>query len=441
MTKGKFDQPLISVGIPTYNRPKGLENVINDFLNQSYQNLEIIISNNSYDNPDVNKICEKFEQVDSRIKYFRQKENIGMYKNFEFVRSRAKGKYFCWASDDDEFDKNYILYCLEEYKKNPELILVGPICVLKLNGKELFKRKYDFDTVGLTRTQRINKIANYIRKSHMALYGLFKTEIIKKIPVLSILDSDGRIILEYCNHGAFKMLHKPLVSASLPFRYQDKINRKNFIDQSGFRHSFFLKHFETSYMSIYMTRMILKQKSNTPFEKLLAAYFILKAYHNNRLFFRPIHTIYNFFNGLKKKKTVLHISVQNINELYELKRSFTDFDYCNIFITKSPVFDEKEFDMTSISFNSKFKLINHIFRNQADERQYVLDRAKFQLNGITDIELYSTKRFKENKKLILKIGKIKQATYFKDELIAYPVKSYVNFKLSSDLTIGKKRFQ
>ena len=436
-----MNYPLVSVGIPTFNRPKGLEKVIQDFLNQSYQNLEIIISDNNSDNPEVKRICEEFEQVDSRIKYFRQKENIGMYKNFEFVRSQAKGKYFSWASDDDEFDKNYILYCFNEYKKNPELILVSPISVVKSNGKELFKRKYDFDTIGLTRTERINKIANYIRKSHMALYGLYKTEIIKKIPVLPILDCDGRVILEYCSHGAFKMLHKPLLRAYPPFRYQDKINRKKFIDQSEFRHSFFLKNFETSYMSIYMICMMLNQKGNTLFDKLQGAYFILKAYHNTRLFFRPIHTIYNFFSGLKKRKTLLHISVQNISELNELKRSVRDLDYSIIFITKSPLFDEKEFDITSISFNSKFKLINHIFRNQADERQYVLDQAKFHINGITDIELYSIQRYKENKKLLHRIGRIKKAIYFKEELIAYPVKSYVNFKLSGDLTIGKKKIQ
>ena len=38
--------PLVTVGIPTYNRPKGLERTLQCILNQTYANLEIIISDN-----------------------------------------------------------------------------------------------------------------------------------------------------------------------------------------------------------------------------------------------------------------------------------------------------------------------------------------------------------------------------------------------------------
>ena len=39
-----MNQPLVSVGIPTYNRPVGLKRTIEFFIAQPYQNLDIIIS-------------------------------------------------------------------------------------------------------------------------------------------------------------------------------------------------------------------------------------------------------------------------------------------------------------------------------------------------------------------------------------------------------------
>jgi len=41
-------QPLVTVGVPTYNRPKGLKRALNSLVNQTYQNLEIIVSDNFF---------------------------------------------------------------------------------------------------------------------------------------------------------------------------------------------------------------------------------------------------------------------------------------------------------------------------------------------------------------------------------------------------------
>ena len=68
------NKPLITIGIPTYNRPKGLEKTIQNFLNQTYQNLEIIISDNNSDDPEVLRICNDYLRNDSRVKLYSQKK-------------------------------------------------------------------------------------------------------------------------------------------------------------------------------------------------------------------------------------------------------------------------------------------------------------------------------------------------------------------------------
>ena len=52
--------PLVTVGIPTYNRAKGLERTLNCIINQTYKNLEIVISDNGSDDLTVKTILEKY---------------------------------------------------------------------------------------------------------------------------------------------------------------------------------------------------------------------------------------------------------------------------------------------------------------------------------------------------------------------------------------------
>lgn len=100
--------PLVSVGIPAYNRPNTLGDTLKSIINQSYQNIEIIISDNCSSDIEVSKIINKFIEKDSRIHYFKQLKNIGASANFKFVKEKASGEYFMWASDDDIWDKSYI---------------------------------------------------------------------------------------------------------------------------------------------------------------------------------------------------------------------------------------------------------------------------------------------------------------------------------------------
>ena len=75
----KFN-PLVTIAIPTYNRANAyLKTAISCALKQSYQNLEILISdNNSEDNTE--ELVNQFS--DRRIRYVKHPENIGFVKNW-----------------------------------------------------------------------------------------------------------------------------------------------------------------------------------------------------------------------------------------------------------------------------------------------------------------------------------------------------------------------
>ncbi len=119
-------EPLVSVCLPTYSRVEKLRRAVGTLLAATYQNLEIIISDNA--SPDgTEAFCRELAGRDSRIRYIRHPENIGATRNFEFVRGCVNGKYFIWHSDDDYLDPDCIGRCVRELERDESLALVSPL--------------------------------------------------------------------------------------------------------------------------------------------------------------------------------------------------------------------------------------------------------------------------------------------------------------------------
>ncbi|MEM5427379.1 glycosyltransferase family 2 protein [Cupriavidus oxalaticus] len=105
-------RPLVSVGIPTFNRPEGLRRTLCQILAQTHRNLEVIVSDNASTNPEVELVGMEFAAKDGRVRYIRQPANIGAMPNFKYVLQSATGDYFMWAADDDEWSPLFIEKCL-----------------------------------------------------------------------------------------------------------------------------------------------------------------------------------------------------------------------------------------------------------------------------------------------------------------------------------------
>lgn len=93
--------PRVSIGVPTYNRPAELALCLQDLRAQTYQDFEIVVSDNASGDPDVERLVRLAAADDSRIRYVRQSRNIGPLENFQAVLAEARGEYFIWAADDD----------------------------------------------------------------------------------------------------------------------------------------------------------------------------------------------------------------------------------------------------------------------------------------------------------------------------------------------------
>lgn len=101
-------KPFFSIVIPTYNRSKYLQCAIQGVLQQNFKDYELIISDNA-STDDTKKVVSRF--ISNRIRYFRNKKNIGWIGNLQNAIDHAGGNYIFLHGDDDYiFDK----YCLSQ---------------------------------------------------------------------------------------------------------------------------------------------------------------------------------------------------------------------------------------------------------------------------------------------------------------------------------------
>jgi glycosyltransferase involved in cell wall biosynthesis len=122
--KGDGDLPLVSIGIPTFNRPKELRTALAGISAQTYTNLEIIVSDNGSPGNETGEVVQEFMKKDSRISFFRQPENRGPVFNMNFVLQQSNGIYFMWVADDDRFENNFIGECLDQLISDENIVAV-----------------------------------------------------------------------------------------------------------------------------------------------------------------------------------------------------------------------------------------------------------------------------------------------------------------------------
>jgi glycosyltransferase involved in cell wall biosynthesis len=97
-----FEDNLVSVVLPTYNRAYLIDRAIRSVLNQTYKDFElIVIDDGSTDNTE--KVVKEFREKDKRIKYIQHEKNKGAAVARNTGIKAAKGEYIAFQDSDDEW--------------------------------------------------------------------------------------------------------------------------------------------------------------------------------------------------------------------------------------------------------------------------------------------------------------------------------------------------
>ncbi|KKH47430.1 glycosyltransferase family 2 protein [Methanosarcina sp. 1.H.A.2.2] len=195
--------PLVSVGIPCYNRPEGLRRTLECITGQTYRNLEIIVSDNCSPDPEVERIGREFASKDSRIEYYRQDVNRGPTYNFQFVLEKATGEYFMWAADDDECKSTYVKECILPLLMNDALVLAYSEAIIRnFNGKKEYLWPSDLNTVGLNLSERLKKVL-FNQHRNTEFYGLMRTKVIQQYNLKNFFGEDHVVVFFLAMRGEF----------------------------------------------------------------------------------------------------------------------------------------------------------------------------------------------------------------------------------------------
>ncbi len=169
------NDPLVTVGIPTYNRPEGLRRTLECVTAQTYRHLEIIVADNASPDPDVAAIAQEYASKDSRITFCRHETNLGIFANFSFVLQRATGPLFMWWADDDERTPDAIEYYVVNIGNSGGFF--STYAIRDYDAMSDTEVKISLFT-GMPRTK--SEITLFFKQMHPPmLYGLLRTDAVR----------------------------------------------------------------------------------------------------------------------------------------------------------------------------------------------------------------------------------------------------------------------
>lgn len=179
-TEQEVRAPKVSVGLPVYNGERYLEAAIDSILNQSFTDLELIISDNASEDR-TREICERYAREDPRVRYIRQETNLGAGPNYNFTFHEARGEFFKWAAHDDVLEPTMVERCVEALEDNPDAGLVFTRTLKLDEHGEVVGRYDDYDGMRLDSPQPHKRFADMACGQHncVALFGLMRRDVME----------------------------------------------------------------------------------------------------------------------------------------------------------------------------------------------------------------------------------------------------------------------
>lgn len=129
--------PKVDILLATYNGEKYIKEQVESILNQTYENIQIIISDDcSTDN--TRQVLKEYEN-NEKIKIFYQEKNLGYVKNFEFLLKQVESNLYMLSDQDDVWKKEKVEKSVEKIESENLDLVFGDLEVVDENLNTLYK--------------------------------------------------------------------------------------------------------------------------------------------------------------------------------------------------------------------------------------------------------------------------------------------------------------
>jgi glycosyltransferase involved in cell wall biosynthesis len=178
-----------------------LAEALDALLGQSYEDFELIISDNASDDgtPDI---IRRYAARDSRIRYLRQDRNLGCAENHNVVVRQARGELFKWAAHDDLYARDLLRRCVEVLDEHPEVVIAS-CWSAHIDGSGTSVRvtaDYPPDTDSPLAHERLRGALFGLGGDDD--YGVMRTEVLRRTPLTgSYYHADRTLVSELVLHG------------------------------------------------------------------------------------------------------------------------------------------------------------------------------------------------------------------------------------------------
>ena len=188
----------VSIGLPVFNGEDYLRQSIDSILAQTYENFELIISDNASTDR-TQQICREYAKRDSRISFHESERNFGATWNFNRVFMLSSGVYFKWAAHDDVLGPDFLQKCVNVLDNDPSVVL----CHSKtgcIDERGTLVGNYDemrLDRINSVKPQE--RFADLMsgRNSCWAIFGVMRAGSLRKTPLYGdYIGADRNLLAE-----------------------------------------------------------------------------------------------------------------------------------------------------------------------------------------------------------------------------------------------------
>ena len=196
--------PLVSIGIPTYNRAASLRRAVASALHQTHARVEVVIADNGSTDA-TPEASHDLAAADGRVRVLRQPVNRGPIANFNAVLADLRGDYAMLLADDDWLDLDYVERCLAELRAHRDHALVGGI-PRYYDGDRAVREGQDL-TLG--EDDPAARVRRYLRQvdDNGIFYGLARRDVLQRaVPMPDVLGADWLLVSAVAFAGKVRML-------------------------------------------------------------------------------------------------------------------------------------------------------------------------------------------------------------------------------------------
>lgn len=169
--------PQVTIGLPVYNGARYLRAAIESALNQSVEDLELLIADNA-STDDTQAICAEYAARDPRVRYVRHTVNCGAFRNFQFVTAEARGPFITWLASDDILEREFLAEAISHFDENPASVLImTDVVIIDEEGAEVEIERLETIRAAIPWEDRIRQFFTYpISNAYFCIYGMMRTD-------------------------------------------------------------------------------------------------------------------------------------------------------------------------------------------------------------------------------------------------------------------------